>query len=216
MRRTAIATLALISLVIPVVPAFAATTPAPTAVSGVNGTLPAKFAVPAGSTASITNSQLKVTAPLDVRGNLTISDSTITAPLGITVNGGSLTLKNVILKAPINVSGMGDMITLNSGSFMGDHVTVIGDHCAFHFNGGSTGITNFILNQATVESSVYGFMIGGGSPKGTKQITGLTISKTPHGIQAGNLKAHYSFSGVTYKNVQTHTEIADPSQVTIS
>ena len=216
MRKIVIVGLAVIACAIPVAPAFGATNPSPASLSGLNGNLPANFAVPAGSTASISGSHLTMSAPLDVRGNLTISDSTITAPQGITVAGGTLTLKNVILKAPIHASGMGDMITLNSGSFMGEHVTVIGDHCAFHFNGGASGITNFVLNQATVQSSVYGFMIGGGSPKGSKNITGLTISNTPHGIQAGNVKASYTFSGVTYKNVQSHTEISNPSQVTIS
>ena len=211
-----IVTLATLVLMVPGIPALAATTPSPTAISGLTGALPSSFAVPAGKTASISGSHLTMSKALDVQGNLTITDSTITAAQGITVAGGTLTLKNVILKAPIHASSMGDMITLNSGSFMGDHVTVIGDHCAFHFNGGGSEITNFVLNQASVLSSVYGFMIGGGSPKGNKSITGLAISNTPHGIQAGNLKTHYSFSGVTYKNVQSHTEIAGPSQVTIS
>ena len=216
MRRTVIVALAILALAIPALPAVAATNPSPASVSGMNGTLPSDFAVPAGSTVRISKSTLKMTAPLEVHGNLTISDSTITAPRGIAVSGGTLTLKNVILKAPVNASGMGDMITLNSGSFIGNQVTVIGDHCAFHFNGGSSGITNFVLNEATVKSSVYAFMILGGSPQGNKQITGLTITDTPHGIQAGNVKARYSFKGVTYQQVQHHTEIANPSQVSVS
>jgi hypothetical protein len=216
MKRIAIVVLATVALASSGVPALAATSPAPSSISGLNGPLPANFAVPAGSTVTITNSHVTASAPIDVRGNLTISDSTITAPEGITVGGGSLTLKNVILKAPVHASGMGDMITLNSGSFSGDHVSITGDHCAFHFNGGPSGVTNFVLNQATVKSSVYAFMIGGGAPKGTKQITGLTIIDTPHGIQASNVKARYSFSGVTYQNVKSHTEITNPAQVTVS
>lgn len=154
---------------------------------------------------------------MEVRGNLSITNSVINAPLGLVVEGGSLTLRNVTLKAPVHVSGMSDMVTLDAGSFSGDSVTVIGDHCAFHFNGGqSAGIGAFQLTNSAVKSSVYGFMILGGAPQGTKAISHLSISNTANGIESAGERAHYRFTGVTFTKVQTPKSISNPSTVTVT
>lgn len=194
----------------------AAAPPAQATETSITGTqtLPASFSVPAGKNVTVHDATITLKGRLRVSGHLTIRDSTIiTAGDGLQLDGGTVRMSHVTIKGPVGGTGMGDMVTLTGGSFTGDRVTVIGGHCAFHADGGASGIGTFRLTNATVRSSVYGFMLLGGAPRGTKTVTGLSVIDSDYGIQSAGDHAPYTFSKVSFQRVRTPQEISDASGV---